>query len=355
MVRSSEDYELLESFSTEMFGHAPNFSYQPAIEILQRDLSALQGQARRSEIAVHLLGDTTGPTINLQLWLPTSIKTPVPLFLGANFFGNHAVLDDPTIPITTNWMRDSERPGHVVNNRATEISRGSEASRWQVQEIIKRGYGLATYYYGDIEPDHPEGWQTGIRGALLGTNQSRPGDHEWGAIAAWAWGLSRCLDYLETDSRIDNDRIAVIGHSRLGKAALWAGAIDQRFAMVIANNSGAGGASLARHLSGESIADLNRAFPHWFAGNFHKYNAHESDLPFDMHQLLALIAPRSLYVASAAEDLWADPEGERLSVQYAAPAFAQHGKQIGYHIREGKHDVTAYDWSEFLNFADANL
>lgn len=355
MVRSSADYQLLESFSTEMFGHAPNFSYQPAIEIRQRDLSALQGQAIRSELAIHLLGETSGPTINLQLWLPCSTKTPVGLFIGANFFGNHAVLDDPAIPITTNWMRDSDLPGHVINNRATEASRGKEASRWQVEEIIKRGYGLATYYYGDIEPDHPEGWRTGIRGALLSSDQTRPSDNAWGAIAAWAWGLSRCLDYLETDRRIDDKRIAVVGHSRLGKAALWAGALDQRFAMVIANNSGAGGASLARHISGESIADLNRVFPHWFAGNFHKYDNREADLPFDMHQLLALIAPRSLYIASASEDLWADPEGERLSVQYAAPTFAQFGKQIGYHIRQGKHDVTAHDWEKFLTFADLHL
>ena len=338
-----------------MFGVAPHSEITPSIQVVQRDISVLQGLATRSEIAIHLLGERSSPTINLQLWLPISASNPVPLFLGCNFFGNHATLEDPNIPISTSWMRDSDRPGHVINNRATQASRGSEASRWQIREVIERGYALATYYYGDIEPDHPEGWQTGIRGALLEPGEKSPANNHWGAIAAWAWGLSRSLDYLETEQRVDAKRVAVMGHSRLGKAALWAGARDQRFAMVISNNSGAGGAALARHLAGESIADLNRAFPNWFSGNFHKYNKREGELPFDMHQLLALIAPRSLYIASASADLWADPEGEYLSVLAAEPAFALYGKKIGYHLREGEHDVTAYDWKKFLEFADQNL
>ena len=345
--------ELINIFATEVFGHAPSLARKLSGIITQEDSRALGGLASRNEITIDLLGIPGGPSINLQLWLPNGVKGPIPIFIGCNFFGNHAVHLDPNIPICQRWMRASDREGHVVSNRATELSRGSEASRWQVERLIRRGYGLATYYYGDIEPDHPDGWRAGIRGALADLEETTLEDDQWGAIAAWAWGLSRCIDYLELDTRIDAKRIALVGHSRLGKAALWAGAIDQRFAVVIANNAGAGGASLARHRFGESIADLNRVFPHWFARNFKKYDSQEDHLPIDMHQLLALIAPRSLYVASASEDLWADPEGELLATEYSKPIFGLYGTTVGYHLRNGGHDITAEDWDQFLDFTDS--
>jgi hypothetical protein len=303
------------------------------------------------------------------LYAPKHAVHQVPIFLGCNFNGNHAVDPNPEIPINHRWMRNTVDEKNVVNHYATESSRGSESSRWPLRTIIEKGFAVATFYYGDVEPDHGEGWKSGIRGELLNLGGSEDFEADsWGAVGAWAWGLSRALDYLLTNPAIDSERVAVIGHSRLGKAALWAGALDTRFAMVISNNSGAGGISLARRNFGESISDLNKNFPHWFCNNYKSYNNHPEKLPVDMHQLAALIAPRPLYIASAEEDLWADPRGEFLAGKHAEEVYALFGKVglgvsewppvnhpvgefIGYHIRSGKHDVTAYDWEQFIQFA----
>jgi hypothetical protein len=239
-----------------------------------------------------------------------------------------------------------------------------------VEELLARGYGLATAYYGDLEPDHAAGWQTGIRSQLQQVLHTQPG--EWGAIGAWAWGMSRMMDYFETDKAIQARQVVLQGHSRIGKAALWAGANDTRFAALISNESGEGGAALSRRWYGETIKRLNTSFPHWFGPNYKKYNDKPNDLPVDQHALLALIAPRPLYVASAAEDTWSDPKGEFLSAQATEPVYQLYhlkglgtvpmpglnqpvGERVRYHIRSGKHDVTAYDWQQYLAFADTWL
>ena len=233
-----------------------------------------------------------------------------------------------------------------------------------MDKILAHGYGVATIYYCDIEPDFDGAMPLGVR-ALY----PQPGADGWAAIAAWAWGLSRAMDYLETDKQVDARHVAVMGHSRLGKTALWAGAEDTRFAMVIANDSGEGGGSLSRREFGEQPRHLNRNFPHWFDGNYKKYSDREADLPFDQHELIALIAPRPVYIATAAEDLHADPKGEFLAMVAAGPVYRLLGKKdlgtedwpaihqplmrdLGYHHRAGQHDVTAYDWEQYLAFAD---
>jgi len=268
-------------------------------------------------------------------------------------------------------MRPTREMG-ITNNLATEASRGKHASRWPLDRIIERGYAVATYYYGDVEPDHREGWREGIR-ARLGGNPVRSGHgDDWGAIAAWAWGLSRALDYLETIPEVDARRVAVFGHSRHGKTALWAGAQDERFALTISNDSGEGGASIARRTYGERVDDLVRAVPYWFCPNYARFVGRENELPVDAHMLIALAAPRPVYVASAIGDQWADPRGEFLAARHATPAWHLFGKkglesaempapdqpvgdQVGYHVRTGDHDITAYDWEQFMNFADRHL
>jgi hypothetical protein len=339
--------------------------------VTEEDNGALDGKATRRQITILFREDGTGPQIDLLIYTPNGADSRAPAFLGLNFQGNHTVHADPAIRLYPRWVR---RGDGVVHNRATEAARGSNAHRWQVETVIDRGYALATACYCDADPDtSQDDFTDGVHPLFYRPGQTRPADNEWGAVGAWAWGLSRALDYLETDAAIDATRVAVLGHSRLGKTSLWAGAQDERFALVISNDSGCGGAALFRRRFGERIDHMiKNRISYWFCKELEKFANRENDLPVDMHMLIGLMAPRPVYVASAEEDLWADPRGEFLSAKLASSAYQLYGLEglptedmpasnepvhgtIGYHIRTGAHDVTAYDWEQYLRFADRHL
>lgn len=358
----------LEKFEAHVYGKTPEQARNTKLQskTTQTIPDFLDGKATLKEITLHLPEQPDGPAIHLLLVIPNKAKQPAPAFLGLNFNGNHTVHPDPRITLSKSWMRPGkDKKGG--DNRATEKSRGTAASRWPVEMIIDAGYALVTAYYGDIDPDFDDGWENGFH-AVFG----KPARDEWGSIATWAWGLSRALDALESDPAIDGKRVSVLGHSRLGKTALWAGASDQRFAITISNNSGCGGAALSRRAFGETVKRINTSFPHWFCDTFNDYNDNEGALPVDQHQIFALIAPRPAYVATATGDQWADTRGQFLSAMHAEPVYQllgttglgvdrqpppekPIGDTLGYHLRTGKHDLTPYDWQQYINFADRHL
>ncbi|MCA9014521.1 MAG: acetylxylan esterase [Planctomycetaceae bacterium] len=361
--------EILRLFESEVYGKSPAAPKDILFEVTSQKDDALNGKAIRKEVSVYFSGKKEEPRMDLLIYLPAKATKPVPVFMGLNFYGNHTITEEKDVKLNDHWMRANKEKG-IVDHRATEKSRGTSASRWAIDQILDRGYGLVAIYCGDIDPDYDDGFKNGIH-AIYNAKQ-QPAPDEWGTISAWAWGLSRALDYLETDKQIDHKKVAVMGHSRLGKTSLWAGAQDPRFALVISNDSGCGGAALSRRRFGETLNVINNAFPHWFCDNFNKYIDKEDELPVDQHMLIALIAPRPVYVASAEDDQWADPKGEFLSVKYAEPVYKLLGtsglgakqmpkvnqpiqQQMGYHMRTGKHDVTEYDWQQYLDFADQHF
>jgi len=360
--------EILVDFENQMYGKIPEGEVEVKFETI-KEKEVFGGKAIMKEIRMTFSRDVKKHAIDILIYLPKS-QSKVPVFLGLNFKGNHTVIDDSDITLTDSWIGNDDK-FFITDNKATEASRGMRQNRWPVEKIMERGYGLATVFYGDIDPDKSD-FSDGIHALFYEPGQNRPAKDEWGSIAAWAWGLSRVMDYFAKDNNIDESKVALMGHSRLGKASLWAGAADERFAIVISNDSGCGGAALSRRRIGETVWRINNSFPHWFNDNFKDYDNNEDALPFDQHMLIALIAPRPVYVASAEDDEWADPKGEFLSAYLAGEVYKLFGleglpsdkmpavnkpvhKSIGYHIRSGGHDVKDFDWEAWMDFADVHF
>ncbi len=375
-IHTAEDWELkrrpeiLDFYKNEVYGYHPETILQrTSVKVVEESDSALNGHAIRKQIAIIYESNGIQLTINVLIYLPNDVTFP-PVFVGYNFYGNQSVINDPNIVLTDSWVQNNA-DSSITEHRVTEDSRGKRSHRWPIEKIIGEGFGIATIYYGDVDPDRND-FTDGIHPFFYEDGQEKPSNHEWGSISAWAWGLSTVLDFLKADELLHDSSFILFGHSRLGKTSLWAGALDTRFDMVISNDSGCGGAAIFRRKYGETAAIINQSFPHWFNKNFKKYSHNENALPVDQHMLIALIAPRPVYIASAEDDRWADPKGEYLGGYYASPVYELYGKTgltnsvmpatnepihhtIGYHIRTGGHDVTEYDWEQFISFARKHL
>ena len=359
--------ELLHLFEQEIYGKT--LLGRPKdlrFVVREQKNDARGGKATRLRVGILFEGTETGRQMELLVYLPNHVKGKVPLFLGLNFDGNFTTIEEADIPLPSHYVHGlfKNRP---ADHKAHENARGIHSYMFPYDEILARGYGFATACYGEVEPDVKGRWQDGPRGMA-----NQPGDHDWGAIGVWAWALSRAMDYLETNKRVDAKRVAIFGFSRLGKTTMWAGAQDQRFALVISQNSGKGGVSLSKRLTGEPVKHLSQNLGHWFAPAYKKYADNEAALPVDGHALAALMAPRPLLILSGSEDTWSDPEGEFLGGFHANPvyrllrtdglmALQQPAPQnlissrIGYYLRPGPHDVTLEDWRATLAFADKHL
>lgn len=374
-INSTEEWmdkrrpEILEFFAENVYGKIPCEIKISSTEIQEQNDNALDGKAKRRQVKLTFEKNGKSLSFTVLIYLPKNIIN-APVFLGYNFYGNHAVTGEKEIIISDAWTRNNESSG-IIDNKFTEQSRGKKITRWPIEEMLEAGFGVATIYRGEVDPDRDD-YSDGVQPLCYRNDQIKPADNEWGSIAAWAWGLSRIMDYFEMENEIDETKVVVFGHSRLGKTALWAGAADQRFAAVISNNSGCAGAALSKRKFGETVALINKKYPNWFCENFRKYNDNEDSLPVDQHELIALIAPRPVYVASAEDDRWSDPRGEFLSAWFATPVYELFGKKgipsndmppvnqpiqntVAYHIRQGEHDIKAYDWEQYIKWAKEQL
>lgn len=361
--------QLLQLLTTQMYGRMPPRPAAMRFDVFDTNRHALGGIATRSQVAILLNGREDGPRIDLLLYVPNQVQRP-PVILGMNFWGNETISTDPGIRISKRWVESEKNPwvdlACVKDHRATAACRGINASQWPLKMILARGCAVATFYRGDLDRDRKNQYEYSIRSDYP---RLHTGNDDFATIGAWAWGMSRALDYLESDPAVDGQRVVAFGWSRLGKAALWAGATDPRFAAIISNESGAGGAKLFHHLHGQTVAQLNKDFPYWFCRNFHKYSGDDAHLPFDQNEVLALIAPRPLYIASAIGDKQSDPLGEFLDAKAVTPVYRLLGKRglpakvwprvdhpvlgvVSYHVRSGGHGVTDYDWKQYLRFCD---
>jgi hypothetical protein len=353
--------ELVKLFEEIQYGKMPSPPADLHFNVFDNGTPVLNGKAIRKQVTVYFTKDTSDHKMDLLVYLPAGVKKPVPLLLNVSFVANNQTVDDPGVKIGSIWTRDGRKV------KATEPTR---FTKMNIEQFIDAGIGFACVYYGDIEPDFKGGLPYGIRSTYLKPGQTTPASDEWGAISAWAWGLSRAMDYFETDKQVDAKRIALQGASRLGKTVLWTGVHDERFKLVIASISGEGGAALSKRNYGENIkhiTDTSRYY-YQFAPNYHSY-AHKVDiLPFDAHMLVALMAPRPLLLQTGNSDYWSDPKGEFLSAIAAAPVYKLFGLKgpeglmpaandtsllmnpLGYYMHDGGHTVLPEDWKFFIQY-----
>ena len=345
--------ELLKLYDDEIYGGIPANAPKATYKVIETDTNALGGMAIHRHVQIQFGKGTNAVVVPLHIYLPADATGPVPLLLHTVFFSNPPFPGSATNTTSTNALR---RPGF------------SEAG--PITNVFAHGYGYATFRYTDIQPDNSNTFSSGVIALTLAPGQTKPAPDAWGTISAWAWGASRVLDYLEKDRSVDSKHVALIGHSRLGKTVLVAGARDTRFAIIYSSCAGEMGSSLARRDYGETVDDMAANFPWQFAGNFQKYAGHWNDMPVDTHMIIALNAPHPVFIGGGTQDQWADPRGEFLGEVAAGPVYRLLSKQdlgttngppidtpiitgdLGFHYHTGGHAITASDWNAFLDFAD---
>jgi len=357
--------ELRALFEHYMYGPIPPRPAHPRATTLGNYRDFLAGKATLKLVRLEM-GPAPAPQIDLMLVLPNKPPGPAPVFLAMDFCGNHALTADARVPLARSWLGKGCKG--CTNGAATEAARGSQAADWPLAEIVRRGYALAAFYSGDVDPDRAE-VSEGLYAWLAGGDQSMNNPTNRGTIAAWAWGFHRCVDYLVTDPAVDARHIAALGHSRNGKTALLAAAFDERIAIAFPHQAGTGGSAPSRGTVGESVQAINDHFPHWFNARFKQFNSAPERLPFDQNCLVALCAPRPVLFSAAEGDQWANPAGQFQVLQAADPVYRFLGtdglaaremppvgqlvaSRLGYYVREGKHSMTPADWTVFMNFAD---
>ncbi|MDD3788244.1 MAG: acetylxylan esterase [Petrimonas sp.] len=332
--------EVLRLFEDNVYGQVPKSFDAIYFKKTREEKNVLNGKATVKEVNIIVTRNIKQVTIHLLLFVPNKVKKPVPAFL-------------------------------VINHRGMEtmdVTRGNKDDFWPVEQVIDAGYALAGFDVKDVAPDDKERFADELLQKLYPDQLAM--NNGMRALGAWGWGASRIIDYFETDPAVDAGKVVVVGHSRGGKAALWCGAQDQRVAVAISNESGNSGAKISRRNFGESVEAITKNFPYWFCKNYQQYANNEDKLPVDQHMLIALQAPRGVYVSAAEEDRWADNKGQYLSLIEAQPVFNLYGFNLnlplqmpsvgnqlfeipmGCHIREGKHDMTLYDWQQFIRFAN---
>jgi hypothetical protein len=364
--RNARRPEIVKLFETEQYGRAPGRPAEESFEVTDKGTPALGGKAIRKQVTIHFSKDPSWPAIHLLEYLPANAKKPVPVLLSISFGAIQNVVDDPGITPIKVW----DPKTHTRIDPAGMRSFG----RLNVQPFLDAGIGVATFYYGDVDPDYAEGFKDGIRAHYLKPGQTEPAADEWGAISAWAWGMSRVEDYFETDAGVDAKRVAIHGVSRLGKTVMWAGAHDERFAAVIASCSGEGGAALSRRNYGETVAHLMAPtrYHYQFAANWAKWGGFPDKAPMDANLLVALVAPRPLLLQTGNTDYWSDPKGEFLAAVAAGPVYKLLGKDaldtevwpganepilhdLSYFMHDGGHGMVPGDWNVYVEFLKMHL
>lgn len=359
--------ELLQLFAEHQFGKMPGRPHNLSFKVFDEGTPVLNGEAIRKQVRVYFSRDTSTYKMDLLIYLPAKAEKPSPLLLHISFQPNSLMVDDPGVKPGYFWTREG---------KYLPASEGKSWSKIDVGSFVSQGLGVATIYYGDIDPDFKGGLKHGVRNLYLKPGQQEVAENEWGTISAWAWGLSRAMDYFETDKAVDAKRIALQGASRLGKTVLWAGATDERFKAVIASCSGEGGAALSRRNYGEGVehmTDTSRYY-YQFAPKRHSYAKNIDASPVDAHELVALIAPRALLLQTGDTDYWSDPKGEFLAAQAAAPVYKLFGKAwadatafpaagdqtllygtLGYYMHAGGHGPIPSDWPLFIQYLKKHL